>query len=396
MSDDTALIDRDLGAIESALADGAADHSDPVARELQELALALRADAAEPRVEFERELRGRVKAGFPAARGSRREFGESLRGGLRRVPRALPAFAVIASILVPLVVVVSLLGPPSPSGDDDDAGGTAQMESSGGGGGREAAPEAVVPDSGATAAPSEPPLPGGGFAPGERARRIERSVSLELETPVDEMAKLAEQVTAVTNRYGGFVLSSSVSTGDEGDSGGNFELRIPSARLRDALRDLAALAPVLSQNQSGRDITRAFVTSQDRLAAARAERRSLLRRLENAETDEQAEALRVRLDLVAREINGLRAGLRDLRLRADYAVVNVALVAAGESSSTDEDGGAGASFDDALGDAGDLLVGTAGVLIRVLALALPLGLIAAAVWLAGRALRRRSREQALA
>ena len=43
------------------------------------------------------------------------------------------------------------------------------------------------------------------------------------------MARVAEQVTAVTNRHGGFVLSSSVNTGDEG-AGGDFELRIPADR----------------------------------------------------------------------------------------------------------------------------------------------------------------------
>jgi hypothetical protein len=59
-------------------------------------------------------------------------------------------------------------------------------------------------------------------------------------------------------------------------------------------------------------------------------------------------------------------------------------------------GGAGGSFDDAIGDAGDLLVGTAGVLIRVLALALPLRLIGVVAWLVARALRRRGRESALA
>lgn len=149
-----------------------------------------------------------------------------------------------------------------------------------------------------------------------------------------------------------------------------------------------------SQSQSGRDVTREQVTASDRLRAARAERRSLLRRLELATTDEQAEAIRTRLDLVAGEINGLRAQLRELRLRTDYAVVSVSLVEADESGHGQ--GGAGGSFDDALGDAGDLLVGGAGVLIRVLALALPIGLIALPAWLAGRAFRRRRRESALA
>ena len=210
--------------------------------------------------------------------------------------------------------------------------------------------------------------------------------------PVDQMARVAEQVTTVTNRHGGFVLSSSVSTGEE-SAGGDFELRIPAARLRPALRDLAALADVRTQTQTGRDVTREHVTAKDRLQAARAERRSLLRRLELATTDEEAEAIRRRLDIVAGEINGLRSQLRDLRLRTDYAVVTVSLLPKDGDSGG---GGAGGSFDDALGDAGDLLVGVAGVIVRALAVGLPLGLIALLGWLVGRAVRRRQRESALA
>jgi hypothetical protein len=74
--------------------------------------------------------------------------------------------------------------------------------------------------------------------------------------------------------------------------------------------------------------------------------------------------------------------------------VTVTLLATEDA--TDEGEGAGGSFDDALGDAGDLLVGSAGVLIRILALALPLGLIALLGWLIAAALRRRRRESALA
>ena len=96
---------------------------------------------------------------------------------------------------------------------------------------------------------------------------------------------------------------------------------------------------------------------------------------------------------MAGEINGLRALLRNLRMRTNYAVVTVDLAGTGEDSGG---GGASGSFDDAVGDAGDLVVGLAGVLIRVLAIALPLGLIAALAWLVAGGLRRRRRESALA
>ena len=374
-----------LTAIDDALDTGVATDNDPLTRELQELALALRADAPEPTHEFSEWLDRRVEDGFPKRGPARPPL-------WRKLLHPAPAIAVVFLIALPLALTWS----PSRSGDDDDGGGGGAAMSDGGSGGGSVAREAApVPDQAAGGAEPAMVLPPAdrGFAPGRSNRKIERTIGLELEMPVDDMPRVAEQVTAVTNRHGGFVLSSSVSTGEDG-AGGDFELRIPSARLRPALRDLSALADVRSQTQSGRDVTREHVTARDRLQAARAERRSLLRRLENAATDEEAEAIRVRLDLVAGEINGLRGQLRDLRLRTDYAVVTLSLLSAGGDE--DGGGGAGGSFDDALGDAVNLLVGVAGVLVRVLAVALPLGLIALAGWVAGRTVRRRRRESALA
>lgn len=388
--DNTAVIERELAAIDTALACGVAGDNDPRTRDLQELALALHDDSAAPDPGFAERLGARVEAGFPPEPDSARARAYATRSSLRRAPRragrvgrrALPAMGVIGAIVLPIVLAVTLAG--SPHGDQSD-----------GGGGSVAAPERSGGSAGSGVVPAEPvPVPrDGGFVPGQTRRRIERSISLDLEVPLDEMARVAEDVTAVTNRHGGFVLTSSVDTGQD-DGGADFSLRIPAARLRPALRDLAQLAPVIRQTQEGRDVTRRYVTAQDRLQAATAERRSLLRRLAGADTDEEAEAIRRRLDLLAGEINGLRAQLRDLRLRTNYAVVLVSLQVPEDNSGGT--GGMGGSFDDAIGDAGDLLVGTAGVLIRVLALALPLGVIGAAAWLAAAWLRRRRRESALA
>ena len=62
----------------------------------------------------------------------------------------------------------------------------------------------------------------------------------------------------------------------------------------------------------------------------------------------------------------------------------------------DQGGAGGGSFGDALGDAGDILVASAGILVRVLAVALPLALIALLGWVGGRVVQRRRRESALA
>jgi Domain of unknown function (DUF4349) len=415
-SDPTATIERDLQAVDEALHDGFADHEDPFARELQELGLLLRDDAARPEPAFAEGLEKRVHEGFPPSPGSARARADAAGVWLRDLRRTMPPprrFLPAAAALVTVAAIgigVAALDPQLTNTDSGDGGGGGVAQSDGGGGGAEAVPRAVpAPPGGQSAArsaapevrlaqpdriqsPVAPAAGGGGFAPGRSERKVERSISMTLEAPNEEIPALAQDVTRVTNRHGGFVLSSTLDSDQEG-AGGFFELRIPADRLRPALAALAGLATVREQSQSGQDVTRRHVTTRDRLQSARAERRSLLRRLELAETDEEADALRRRLDIVAARINGLRSLLRNLRLRTNYAVVSVDLAGTDEDSGS---GGAGGSFDDAVGDAGDLVVGLAGVLIRVLAIALPLGLIAALAWLAASGLRRRRRDSVLA
>jgi Domain of unknown function (DUF4349) len=420
-SEPTATIERELDAVDAALRGGVADHDDPFVRELQELGLVLRAEASQPEAEFAEALQGRVREGFPAKPGSLRARADAaaawlhdLRRTLPPPSRMLPAAAALVTVVVIGIGVVAL-DPSLTNTDDSDGGGVGSVaQSDGGGGGSssgggsvEVAPGGTQDEAARSASPALPlaqpdrlqsaiapgePPPAGGFAPGRRDRRVERSISMTLEAPDKEIPGLAQDVTQVTNRHGGFVLSSTLNSDEEG-ANGFFELRIPAGRLRAALADLAGLATVRSQSQSGQDVTRRHVTTRDRLESARAERRSLLRRLEVATTDEESESIRRRLDIVAGEINGLRALLRDLRLRTDFAVVTVDLAGTDDNSGSGEAGG---SFDDAVSDAGDLLVGLAGALIRIMAIALPLALIAALGWLATRTLRRRRRESVLA
>ena len=376
------LIENDLNAIESALRKGHPTAKDPEARELQELALLLESDMERPDPVFAGELAKRVREGFPRKRRFRLP---ALRFGRFQAVAGVAAAALLAA-----VVVVSLQG----GGDEvDQISEPLGLEAPAGESGGAARGAAPLADSVGTVAP-EPPIGSGNFAPGKRERRIERSASLTLAAPGDELDRVAERITAVTDRYGGFVLRSSITSGDEGDEGGSFELRIPAGRLQPALRDLAGLGEVRSRTQSGQDVTPEFVTAADRLQGARAERKSLLRRLENATTDTEAEALRRRLDLNASEIRGLRSQLRDLRLRTEYAIVNLSLVEDGEREGSSDPGSSG-SMDDALNDAVDSLVGSLGIALRVLGVAIPLTLVGGLAWTSLALWRRRRREAAL-
>ena len=384
-SSQTATVDADLAAIDAALSGGATAGSTRE-RELQELALELRADSPRPHDGFAAELERQVGEGFP-----RKRRGASLAPLVARVrgarlrPPPMPMLAGAASILLALVVVVALQ-----SGDGQDT-------QSAGDGDLATPSELRSRDAGEGDAPAEPPAAldgssrGDGFAPGERNRRIERSASLTLAAGGDRLDRVSDGIATVTDRYGGFVLRSSITTGDEGTTGGSFELRIPATKLQPALRDLSGLGEVRARSQSGQDVTREFVSVEDKLDAARAERRGLLGRLERAETDRQARAIRERLELVSAEIRGLRGQLRDLRLRTGFATVSVSLVERDGNGNGATGGGTGEALDDALGS----LVGSLNLALRALGIAIPLALLAVLAWLAARTLRRRRREAVL-
>ena len=132
------------------------------------------------------------------------------------------------------------------------------------------------------------------------------------------------------------------------------------------------------------------MTAGDRLQVARAERRGLLARLENADTDIEAESLRLQLDANAGEINRLRGRIRHLSLETDYAKVSVTLETRDSGAAAPGDG-LGGALDDAVESLGDALE----LAIRALGVLIPLGLLAGTAALAARALRRRRRESAL-
>ena len=385
-------IERELEAMDEAIERGGATSNVALERELQEIALAVAWDAPEPDPAFSAELRERVRGGFERQdRASRFSLPK-----LRRPP--MVALAGVASVLAALAVAVPLL-----TQEEKEETSSSSASLGAGTGAKElsqAPSNSPLPSDETEPSPSSVPQRDsgstGGFAPGEAARRIERSAALTLEAPEGKLDRVAEQIVTVTDRYEGFVLRSNVTSGDDGIPGGEFELRVPADRLQAALRDLSKLGDVRSRTQSGDDVTRAFVSAEDRLEGARAERRSLLRRLENAETDTEAESLRSRLDFNASEVRGLNGQLRDLRLRTNYATVNVTLDQNTEAAD-DEDSGAaggdglGGALDDALGS----LSASVEMLVRALGVLIPVTILACLLWLSGRSVRRRRREGAL-
>jgi hypothetical protein len=360
--------DSDLARIEDALAESAATAADPRERELQDLALALRADSPEPSAAFAHELGARVGDGFGKAKANAKP--PRLRWRLWA-----PALAGAAALVLVAVAAFGSLG------HSDAPRVTSAVE-------KAPASGALAPNATSIAPSSAPRSP---FL-AEAGRRVERDAQLTISTPRDQLQQAADGVGTVAERHRGFVLSSQVTTGDSGTPGGSFVLRVPSSELQTTLADLSKLGHLRARSESGQDMTASYNGVQDKLGNALVERRTLKLRLRHA-SGPKADAIRARLAELSAAVSSLSGQMRRLRSRTAYSTVSLTLEqdSGGAGGAGGSGGGIGAAWHDALHTLEALLT----FAVRALGVLLPLGLLAAIAGFGGRALRRRRREAAL-
>jgi hypothetical protein len=382
-------VQRELDAIDAALTRRPVDAD---LTDLGALALALREERQAPSAEFARELDRRAADGFRKDRRRRGWFARpkwntlSVSGALACV--LLVAFASVA--------VLSRSGDESSTFDGSGGASSAASEDSAPSSGAAAAPlQSQAKNSPQTSAPVPAPPPGGGSSTSDRrqARKVEKSASLTLVAKPADIDGVGRDIAGVAEANRGFVVSSSVDSVD-GGGGGDFLLRVPTARLDTVIARLSKLASVRGLQRTAQDITAEHTSARSRLATARAERRSLLRRLARAVTDAEVASLKAQLRDVDARINAARTDLARVNNRAGFANVAVTLTAdpKASGSSTDDSQWTPA---DAAKDALRVLEVVAGVALVALAAGLPLALLALLVVLAVRWSTRRGRERAL-
>jgi hypothetical protein len=214
----------------------------------------------------------------------------------------------------------------------------------------------------------------------------EQSASLGLSTDPDKLQDAADGVIQVTQRYDGFVDSSSVHAG--GSRGfASFSLRIPTAQVDDAMADLSNLGHVTSSDLGTTNVTGSYADAGKAYEKARAKVDSLLDDLHNASSPSEAAAIRKQLRAARDQLAAARAALRGLKQRVALTPVSVEITAQG-------DGGAW-SIGDAADDAVNVLQAIGGALLIGLAVLLPLAALLALFWFAGRWFLRQRRESAL-
>ncbi len=367
---------RELHALDAALA------GEPVDGELAglaDLAVDLRAERPVPPEEFIEALDARAAAGFAQP--------QHTIAPQRRRRRVTPLVAATGAAVFIAVVAIVSSNLFSSDGGGEFRSKTSQAEDQASSGDssaptpqRQASPSLSVPT----------PVPGGGTAPTVRPRKVEQAASITLAAPRNEVEDVADGVIRTADRYGGFVLHSSVSAGDR-NARAKIDLRIPSSRLTDAIADLSELAHVRSRSQRADDITARFSYPRRELADATGERRALLAQLARATTPNETASIRARLQIVNDRIDTARATLRRLQNRVTYASIAVAVE---EGAPAADDGGSW-SAGDAWGSALDVLRVSFGVLVVGLAGLVPLTLLLALAYAGRRAFLGRARNAAL-
>jgi uncharacterized protein DUF4349 len=430
--------ERELGAVEAGLLglDVAPDLED-----LAELARDTRAQAPAPDSGFAARLDEWAAAGFPrdgrAGDGGVGERGpvlRTLRERLQSTPprRLLLPVGAAATLLVAAAVGISVsdqVGGPSQTGSSVQAAPGTLPESSkasgdGSGGATSGAraygqatdrvrraPEAGVPNIKELEPTVRPAAPQalGDLTPQGGPRKVAQTADLVLSTEPQDVRDVADGVVGVVDRYGGYVVSSNVTSGkapaptpvplDAGANGGRspqgsgtFELRIPAQHLQAALGDLSKLAHVTSRTEGVKDITKRFDDAKARVHDLNVERAHLLRQLADATTLTERQSLKVRLQVVENQLASARDHYGHVQDRIRMVPVSVEIHG---QAGVNAGGGGGWGIDDAFRDAGRVLTVIAGILLISLAVLVPIGLIGGLAWLTARAVIRKRREDAL-
>jgi hypothetical protein len=158
-------------------------------------------------------------------------------------------------------------------------------------------------------------------------------ISLSVAKPNDSM----NEISAMAARLGGFVVSSYTWKDQDYSSGRSYDkativIRVPADKLDATLAEIRAMSAngtegVISESQSGQDVTSDFVDSESRLRNLKAAEAQLMELMKN--TTDLANTMEVFRELtnIRGQIEVLQGHINYLREAADLSSISVTLVA---------------------------------------------------------------------
>jgi Domain of unknown function (DUF4349) len=225
----------------------------------------------------------------------------------------------------------------------------------------------------------------------DRAQKV--SATLTVEVPdSDAVSRAAQDALNLTRSLGGFVVTSSVATGDEGSA--SITIRVPVDRVQDAIAGLSGLGRIVSQQVTVEDRQESIDAFQRRSRSLRSQIALVSARLESDSLDAETRAkLETRLKNLKADLRGARVSLDVLRSEARMSTIQLTVVTPGAF------GGAVAPpsrIDRAIDEAVNVLAWEGVIALALLIVLAPFALVAFAAWLGRRLYRRHEEERLLA
>jgi Domain of unknown function (DUF4349) len=255
----------------------------------------------------------------------------------------------------------------------------------------EALTERLAPTTGANKATV--PLQGAGAADAaapDRAQRVSATLTVEV-ADSDAVSRAAQDALDLTRSLGGYVVSSSVATGERGSA--SLTVRVPVARVQDAITGLSGLGRIVSQQVTIDDLQATLDELTKREASVRSQIARIRARLQSEQLDAQTEAvLRAKLQTLRSELAGLRTGIDATNAEARMSTIQVTVVTPGAFGAVAPPSRIDRTVDEAL----NVLAWEGVVALGLLIVLAPFALVGFALWLGSRLYRRHEEERLLA
>ena len=223
-----------------------------------------------------------------------------------------------------------------------------------------------------------------------RAQRVSATLTVEVRDS-NAVSRAAQNALDLTRSLGGYVVSSSVQTGDEGSA--SLTVRVPVTRVQDAIAGLSGLGRIVSQQVTIDDLQETLDQLEKREATVRGQIARIRARLESESLDDETQAaLRTKLQTLRAELVELRNGIGSTNAEARMSTIQLGIVTPGATGAVTPDSRIDRTVDEAL----NVLAWEGIVALGIVIVLAPFGIVGLAAWLGRRLYRRHEEERLLA
>jgi hypothetical protein len=224
----------------------------------------------------------------------------------------------------------------------------------------------------------------------DRAQLVSATLTVEVKD-ADAVSRAAQTALELTQTLGGFVVSSSVATGEEGSA--SIVVRVPVDKVQDAITGLSGLGRIVSQQVTTADRQESIDAAQRQTRSLRAQIALVNAQLESDTLDTETRTrLETRLRNLKADLLVARRTLGALRAEARMSTIQLTVVTPGAFGAVAPPSRIDRTIDEAL----NVLVWEGVVALGLLIVLAPFALVAGAAWLGRRLYRRHEEERLLA